>query len=420
MQQSDSKKNEYKIKDNFPESNNEQDNNISNSTFNDGENQKTEKDLHNLRKFVLEEIGADTHKIKKRPKEIKSKFKIFFWQKKKRVNQDKESNNTQLENDKKTQRSNYKIIIPEIKKNIKLSKKTNNLLARNSLLKFVIGVFVGVILFFFIFGVGICYYHWDNTFSNFLIKFVPYPIALVGNDFILYKDYKSDLKTVLNNFQKSKIEDFNKEKIGNKVLDRMITNKIIENMAKKYGVTVTKSELNDSLKKYINEVGSEEEFKKVIQNLYLWNINDFENKLLKPVLLSNKLNNYFIWSQEFNKVEEQTAKEILASLKKDNTLRNFIEIAKLRSEDSLTAKKGGDLGWFERGTMVKEFEDVAFSLSPGEISDIVRTKYGFHIIRVDKIDNKKIKARHILIKARDFESIINEEKGKTRIWKFIR
>jgi len=62
---------------------------------------------------------------------------------------------------------------------------------------------------------------------------------------------------------------------------------------------------------------------------------------------------------------------------------DFAELAKEYSEDEGTAEKGGDLGWFQRGQMVKEFEEAAFALQPGEISEPVRSKYGFHIIKLE-------------------------------------
>ena len=62
---------------------------------------------------------------------------------------------------------------------------------------------------------------------------------------------------------------------------------------------------------------------------------------------------------------------------------DLAELAKEFSEDRGTAAGGGDLGCFPRGRMVPEFENVAFSLDPGEISDVVRSPFGYHIIRLD-------------------------------------
>jgi len=74
-----------------------------------------------------------------------------------------------------------------------------------------------------------------------------------------------------------------------------------------------------------------------------------------------------------------TANEVLDKL---NNSADFAELAKEYSTDTGTKDKGGDLGWFGRGRMVKEFEDAAFSLKVGEVSQPVKTQYGYHIIKV--------------------------------------
>ncbi len=61
---------------------------------------------------------------------------------------------------------------------------------------------------------------------------------------------------------------------------------------------------------------------------------------------------------------------------------DFAELAKKNSADTSSAVKGGDLGWVSRGQMVKNFEDTVFTLKPNEISNVVTTEYGFHIIQV--------------------------------------
>lgn len=75
---------------------------------------------------------------------------------------------------------------------------------------------------------------------------------------------------------------------------------------------------------------------------------------------------------------EKEAQDILVQLKGG---AQFDELAKKFSTDS-TASKGGDLGWFSKGAMVPEFDKVAFSLKEGEVSGIVKTQFGFHLIKL--------------------------------------
>ncbi len=75
---------------------------------------------------------------------------------------------------------------------------------------------------------------------------------------------------------------------------------------------------------------------------------------------------------------EKTAREVLDKLKSG---ADFAEMARQYSEDS-SASKGGEIGWIVRGQTVKEFEDAAFGMKPGDVSNLIRTTYGFHIIKV--------------------------------------
>jgi peptidyl-prolyl cis-trans isomerase SurA len=76
---------------------------------------------------------------------------------------------------------------------------------------------------------------------------------------------------------------------------------------------------------------------------------------------------------------------------------NFELIAKRESMDPSNKETGGDLGWNRRGFMVPEFDRMMFALPPGVLSPIVETSFGYHIIRVDKVQPAEVKARHILI-----------------------
>jgi len=97
------------------------------------------------------------------------------------------------------------------------------------------------------------------------------------------------------------------------------------------------------------------------------------------------------------------AEEVLAKLRAGG---DFAALAKEHSGDPSNKDRGGDLGWFGRGMMVKPFEDAAFALKPGELSGIVETQFGYHIIKLEERRMQdspngqpveQVHARHILI-----------------------
>ncbi|MBB6218461.1 foldase protein PrsA [Anaerosolibacter carboniphilus] len=99
------------------------------------------------------------------------------------------------------------------------------------------------------------------------------------------------------------------------------------------------------------------------------------------------------------KKAEETAKEVLKRVKSGE---DFAKLATEFSEDPGSAKQGGDLGYFPKGMMVPEFEETAFTLQPGEISELVKTDFGYHIIKVvDKKSEQKV-----------FEDVKEEIKSK--------
>jgi peptidyl-prolyl cis-trans isomerase SurA len=92
----------------------------------------------------------------------------------------------------------------------------------------------------------------------------------------------------------------------------------------------------------------------------------------------------------------QLAESLLVELRRG---ADFAGVAKRFSADTASREQGGELGWFRRGVMFKQFEDAAFRLRPGEISAVVETPFGFHIIKVERAQPAEILARHVLIMA---------------------
>ena len=121
------------------------------------------------------------------------------------------------------------------------------------------------------------------------------------------------------------------------------------------------------------------------------------------------------YASRFKEREAARAKvdEILAELRK--TPDRFAELAKQHSQDPGSAPQGGDLGYFGRGAMVKPFEDATFKLSEGELSPVVESEFGYHVImltgkRKGEGGAEERRASHILINAPQGAKSLDEAK----------
>ena len=117
------------------------------------------------------------------------------------------------------------------------------------------------------------------------------------------------------------------------------------------------------------------------------------------------------------KVPEITVEEKSRVRKKLISFRNRINngedlgtLASLYSDDTESAKNNGEIGFVSRGDLVPEFESVAFSLQTGEVSELVETKYGFHILEVIDRRGESINIRHILLKPQVLSSALKDSR----------
>ncbi|PIW36364.1 MAG: hypothetical protein COW24_05875, partial [Candidatus Kerfeldbacteria bacterium CG15_BIG_FIL_POST_REV_8_21_14_020_45_12] len=179
---------------------------------------------------------------------------------------------------------------------------------------------------------------------------------------------------------------------------RLINKAILEQYAKTQDVSVSSEEID----KYFDEEilpqaeGGLDEVTQVFEDSYGWTVDEFKQNIAGEVLLRQKLSDKLSSDEGMSAEAEQKAKEVRAEIDA-NPERSFADFATEYSEDPGSASAGGSLGSFAKGVMVAEFEDAAFGLEVGQVSEPIKTAYGYHIIKVTAKDEAAgtVEASHI-------------------------
>lgn len=158
---------------------------------------------------------------------------------------------------------------------------------------------------------------------------------------------------------------------------------------------------------------------RVMSDLQLQTLDQI-NKLSASVIEQRARDTYRAESKRFEIAEEVKASHILVLLAADDAEekariilneiksgKDFADLAKEKSQDPGSGAKGGDLGFFARGSMVKEFEEAAFKMKVGELSDVVKSQFGYHII---KVTDRKEAGKQSFEQVR--ETLVNEVQQK--------
>lgn len=275
---------------------------------------------------------------------------------------------------------------------------------------------------------GIYKFGWSGPAAGAIARALPYPVALVNSNVIRYSEYLDDIATLRHFYDKQADQIAaqggtlpSEEEIRQNVMDRLVRNEVLAEEALRYNVSVSDEDIDAEFERLVGQAGDAATVEKDIEDLYGWTVEKFREKVLMPYLLEQKLAEAVGKDDALNAEAENRAKEVLAKVQAGD---DFAELAKTYSSDFASGQNGGDLGWFEKGLMVPEFEAAAWSLGKGEVSDLVRTQFGFHIIRVDDIEEEdgervRVSARHILIPAASVQQYLDDAVGKASVKKLI-
>lgn len=257
----------------------------------------------------------------------------------------------------------------------------------------IVGAAAAVIFLFLLFLVlGVYKFNWSNRFFVAATKIIPFPAVYIrGAGIIPVWEIKAD-DAAIKKFYES--QDF--EKIGMRVdfstdqgkkrlqvkekgiINKLVENKVIENLAKARGITLTDTTVATELKSNIQQFGNKDNLMSDLARLYGWTIDDFEQKVVKPEMYSEKLAEVYASSLDTSSQQSKIKSlyDRVASKKED-----FAKVAKENS-DGQSATNGGDLGWSTKDQLVQQVAEKAFSMKTGEISEPIKSPLGFHILKL--------------------------------------
>lgn len=244
----------------------------------------------------------------------------------------------------------------------------------------------------------------ESDFAIASAKFFRMPVATVNGEKILYADYKDDIDTLTHFYGTVGGEQPapSPEQLSSQVLSRQMANALVGDIADDLSVSLKEEQVEEAKKSLFAQFPSEEDARKDLLEKYGWTIEKYVEKVVRPILLEQAVVDAFqVTDKEAYKKYEtgeevkgshillqaedeksrkdikKLAEDILAKVKKGDS---FEDLAKQYGSDG-TKEQGGDLGWFQRGVMVKPFEDAMFALKDGEIGSLVETEFGYHIIK---------------------------------------
>jgi peptidyl-prolyl cis-trans isomerase SurA len=268
--------------------------------------------------------------------------------------------------------------------------------------------------------------------------------GVVGNKILLKSEVEIQLRQIVSQGVAES------DDLRCRIVDQMLTNKLLLNQAVLDSLEISESQVNNELDRRIgymvNQIGSSEkleeyyeksipeirdEFKPLIKDQLLMQL--MQSNVTKDISVSPADVKAFYHSiptdslpfinaeMEYAQIvinvpisadEKKRVKDLLESYRKRVLSgEDFATLAILYSQDG-SARNGGELGFVGRGDLVPEFEAAAFKIKKGEVSEVIETKFGFHIIQLVERRGEQINVRHILIKPTFGQKEINQTFAK--------
>lgn len=281
-------------------------------------------------------------------------------------------------------------------------------------------IIVGLILYFF--GMS-------NPIVARTAKIIPYPVAVVNktsfvkaNELARKMDFVKAFYENEDFSQSGKRIDFStpegKKRLQVKqgqLLNKMVEDKVIEILAKEANIKITPEMAAQEVERTIDQYG---DMKKVQEKLdkYGWAMADFENNIVIPAMYQKQLTDNFMQTDETRK---KAREKIINAQTELSNKKDFSEVAKNYSEGE-SAANGGYVGWFSEDQMLPEISAFAFSMKKGDVSDVVVSSLGYHIIKIENrrtIDGAdQLEIRQIFVRTKSLSEWLLEKEQNMNIY----
>lgn len=268
-------------------------------------------------------------------------------------------------------------------------------------------------------------YRYQST-SNFAYRvseIIPYPIAKVDGKYVAYENYLFELNYSLfyyNNYDQEGVDIDSVEgeqlvkQLKSQALEKVKLDAMARKLAEANNITISEDQIDRQIEVIRNQGGigdSDQSLAEILRSSYNWDIADLR-RTIKLQLLRQSLPR--LLDQETIQDADAATQELAAGAK-------FSDVVLKYSDDQLTKDGGGVLGVISRTdtALPPEFIDAAFSLGEGETSDIVESRFGLHIIKVNKVTGDEREVAHILLQYFDVDQYLRDELEKVEVVNYI-
>lgn len=275
-------------------------------------------------------------------------------------------------------------------------------------------------------GGGVYTGRWQGMKTQKVLRWTPLPSAMVNWSPLSYAEYLNQRQAVeryTSYLQTSTSGVYHAQSpadISATTITKMIRLAASQKVMKQLGISVSGSDVNQAYTSQLLQNGDAAQVEATINQLYGWSPEQFKNNVIRPAIIRDKIQEKLSFDETISAAAKKQAQEVLNLVTAGQ--ESFSDLAKKYSDD-VYGTNGGDLGLVKQGEQAKQIDEAAFTLDLNTVSDIIHTKYGYHIIKpterktVDGVE--QVYLYQITILAPQVDDYLNTELKKLPVQVFV-